>query len=95
MAPTPDDYVIRIPNIKNRGGADLVIQLKSSGDGPRELSVVVNGRIVDVPFSGNVNQGTTVVHWDVSSFVAPGTPFMLIFKDGRGKISRRTFVYME
>ncbi len=95
VTPTPEDNAIRIPNIKNLGGADLVIQLKSSVAGPATLKALVNGQVVDVPFSGDLSTGTSVVRWDVSSFVAPGTPFMLIFVDGAGKMSKRIFVYME
>lgn len=98
-SPTPDPGVIFIPNLKNYRGGELVIQIKGAAPGPSGISALTHlpggGVVVLDNLGTSLSNGTTVIRWSPSNFVAPGTPFTLRLTDSTGKLYTKTFVYVE
>jgi hypothetical protein len=98
-SPTPDFGVISIPNLKNYHGGDLTIQIKGAAPGPSGLVAQTHlpggGVVVLDNLGTSLSNGTTVIRWNPSQYIAPGTPFTLRLTDANGRVFSRTFVYVE
>ena len=91
--------VISIPTLRTYRGGEISIRIQSPGasPGPCGLQVLVHlpgtGVAIVGNLGGNLSAGSNWFQWDLSRWVAAGTPFTLRLSDANGRVWRRTFIY--